>query len=180
MKPPLPQAVFLDRDGTLNHDRGYIRNPADMELIDGVKEAVDLLRAHGVLLFLFTNQSSIGRGWATKEEVEACNRMLLQLLDWEEGFTATCVAPEAPDQPGLYRKPSPRFILEMVERHRLDPERVWMVGDKVSDILAGDGAGVCPVLIDSDGQTAARAQDLPDRITVVRSLHQWVTRVLCL
>jgi len=180
MKTPLPQAVFLDRDGTLNHDRGYLNDPRQVQLIDGVKEAVEQLRESGVLLFLFTNQSAIGRGWASEEAVRACNQRLLELLDWDEGFTATCVAPETPEEPSRYRKPSPRFILEMMERHQLDPHRVWMVGDKVSDVLAGEWAGVGSVLIDPLGETATKADDLPPTTVVVRSLGEWVERVLCL
>jgi D-glycero-D-manno-heptose 1,7-bisphosphate phosphatase len=180
MKPLPPQAVFLDRDGTLNHDRGYLNDPAQVELIDGVKGAMDRLRGSGALLFLFTNQSAIERGWASEEAVRACNRRLLELLDWKEGFTATCIAPETPEQPSRYRKPSPRFILEMIERHQLDPERVWMVGDKASDILAGERAGVGSVLIDPRGETATQADHLPGATVVVRSLREWVDRVLCL
>jgi D-glycero-D-manno-heptose 1,7-bisphosphate phosphatase len=57
-------------------------------------------------------------------------------------FTDTCIAPEAPEQPQQYRKPSPRFILESIARHGLDPAQCWMVGDNKADVAAGQNAGI--------------------------------------
>jgi D-glycero-D-manno-heptose 1,7-bisphosphate phosphatase len=57
-------------------------------------------------------------------------------------FTATCIAPEAPDQPSFYRKPSPRFITESIATYALDPAQCWMIGDRDSDIMAGINAHI--------------------------------------
>ena len=140
---PAPRAVFLDRDGTLIRHVPYLRDPADVVLLPGVREAMARARAAGVMLFLFTNQSGVGRGMFTLAEVEACNARMIELLDLgPQPFTAMCVATEAPDDPPRYRKPSPRFIHEMLERPGLDCEAAWMLGDSPVDWEAGLNAGI--------------------------------------
>ena len=144
--PPLfqlPRAVFFDRDGTLIEHIPYLHDPAGVVLLPGVREAVAGLRAAGVKLFLFTNQSGIGRGMFPLAAAEGVNRRLEQMLDPAGAvFTSICIAPERPDQPSLYRKPSPRFILEMLAAQALVPEQAWMLGDSPVDWEAGRAAGV--------------------------------------
>jgi D-glycero-D-manno-heptose 1,7-bisphosphate phosphatase len=137
------KALFLDRDGTLIVDKVYLADPDGVELFPGVaaglRRAVDL----GYRLFLFTNQSGIGRGYYTRREADAVNARMEESLGLPAPvFVETCIAPEAPDQPQVYRKPSPRFILEAIERHGLDPAQCWMVGDSAADVQAGIAAGV--------------------------------------
>lgn len=139
----MAKALFLDRDGTIIHDRDYLADSAGVELIPGAAAALHRARELGYSLFLFTNQSGIGRGFHTIEDTHRCNARMEELLALPApAFVATCIAPEAPDQPSLYRKPSPRFILEMIAQHRLDPAQCWMVGDRESDIDAGLAAGI--------------------------------------
>ncbi len=136
-------ALFLDRDGTLIPDKDYLADPAQVELFPGVAGALRRARDLGYALFLFTNQSGIGRGYHTLADTHACNARMLELIGLgPDLFAGVCIAPEAPDQPSLYRKPSPRFILESVAAHRLDPARCWMVGDRESDLAAGLAAGI--------------------------------------
>jgi len=74
---------------------------------------------------------------------------MFELLDMRNGgFTEICVAPERPDEPSLYRKPSPRFISEMVGRYQLDRRQTWMIGDAQTDVEAGLAANVGAVLLD--------------------------------
>ena len=136
-------ALFLDRDGTLILDRDYLADPAGVELVPGVAAALRRARELGYLLFLFTNQSGIGRGYHTLADTHRCNARMEELIGLPPPlFTGVCIAPEAPDQPSLYRKPSPRFIHEMIAAHRLDPAKCWMVGDRESDLDAGLNAGI--------------------------------------
>jgi|GEM_PF-92137 len=143
-----PLAIFLDRDGTLILDRNYLSDPAGVELIPGVAEVLrDALRA-GCLLFLFSNQSGVGRGYFTLDQVHAVNRRMEELLNLPPpGFSGIGLAPEAPWKPVVYRKPSPRFILEMIEQHGLDPQRCLMIGDGECDALAGLNAGINAALV---------------------------------
>lgn len=139
----MSKALFLDRDGTLIIDKVYLADPAGVELIPGTREALHRVRGLGYHLFLFTNQSGIGRGLHTIEDTYRVNARLEQLLGLPAPvFEAVCIAPEAPGQPQVYRKPSPRFILEQVAQHQLDPAQCWMVGDSAADIGAGIAARI--------------------------------------
>ena len=127
----MKKALFLDRDGTLIIDKHYLADPAGVELIPGVITGLQRARELGFLLFLFTNQSGIGRGYHTLADAEACNRRMLELLGLgDELFTDICIAPESSDQPVEFRKPSPRFIHDSMTMHALDPAQFWMVGDR--------------------------------------------------
>ena len=137
------RALFLDRDGTIILDKDYLADPAGVEVIPGVPAALRRVQSLGYLLFLFTNQSGIGRGFHTLDDALRVNERMEELLGLPRPiFTEICIAPEAPGQPSLYRKPSPRFIHEMLAKHRLDPAHCWMVGDRESDIAAGIAAGL--------------------------------------
>jgi len=141
-RPPL-HALFLDRDGTLIEHVPYLRDPADVALLPGVREALAAALAAGVKLFLFTNQSGVGRGMFTLAEVEACNERVVELLGLgPEPFTAICIAPETPDEPPRYRKPSPRFIHEMLHLHGIAARAAWMLGDSPVDWEAAINAGI--------------------------------------
>lgn len=139
----MSKALFLDRDGTLMLDKNYLFDPAGVELIPGVADALRRARSLGYKLFLFTNQSGVGRGMYTLDDVRRCNVRLEELLGLPRPiFDDVCIATESSDQVSQYRKPSPRFILESISRHGLDPEQCWMVGDREADIEAGLNAKI--------------------------------------
>lgn len=142
------KALFLDRDGTIIFDKDYLADPAGVELIPGAASALHQARALGYRLFILTNQSGIGRGYHTLEDTLRCNTRMEELLGLPApAFDGICIAPEAPDQPSLYRKPSPRYIHDMIAQHRLDPRHCWMIGDRESDLQAGLNAGVNAVAV---------------------------------
>jgi D-glycero-D-manno-heptose 1,7-bisphosphate phosphatase len=143
-----PRALFLDRDGTLIFDEGYLADPRRVRLLPGVKEALHYFKSRHCLLFLFSNQSGIGRGYFTLAQAQACNQRLMELLELgNDPFASICLAPEIDDRPGGYRKPSPRFILESLKIFSLDAPHCWMVGDKLSDVEAGLAARIPSVLL---------------------------------
>ena len=150
------RALFLDRDDTLVRDAGYMSRPEQIELLPGVAEALRDARAAGFRLYLVTNQSGIGRGYYTMADALACNRRLEELLGI--GFDGVCIAPERPDEPSRYRKPSPAYLLERIAEDGLDPDACRMVGDKVSDLECGLAAGVRAALV-SRGSTGAPRED---------------------
>lgn len=155
------KALFLDRDGTLIVDKAYLADPAGVELIPGVREGLARARALGYKLFLFSNQSGIGRGYFTLDDAHRCNARMEELLALGPGlFADVCLPPEVPEQPSLYRKPSPRFILESIARHGLDPRHCHMVGDRETDVRAGLNAGIRAVGICTGQYDAARWQAL--------------------
>jgi D-glycero-D-manno-heptose 1,7-bisphosphate phosphatase len=146
----MQKAIFLDRDGTLNVDFDYISDPEQIQLIEGVPEALRVLREQKYALFLLTNQSGIHRGYLTWEQWARCQQRLLEQIGLgPDLFREICVAPERPDEPSRYRKPSPRFILEMIEKYHLSAYDCYMVGDKESDIMAGINAGIQSVWVET-------------------------------
>lgn len=164
-------ALFLDRDGTLILDQHYLADPAGVELLPGVPEALRRARALGYDLFLFTNQSGIGRGLYTLDDALRCNARMEELIGLPTPlFTDVCIAPEAPDQPQQYRKPSPRFILESIARHGLDPAQCWMVGDNTADMHAGQSAGVRLAAVCTGKHTAEKWRTL-----AIPNLHVFST-----
>jgi D-glycero-D-manno-heptose 1,7-bisphosphate phosphatase len=139
----MSRALFLDRDGTLIIDKVYLADPAGVELFPGVAAALGRARALGYKLFLFTNQSGIGRGLHTLEDTHLVNTRMEEMLGLPRPvFDAVCIAPEWPATPGGYRKPSPRFIVETLAAHALNPAQCWMVGDSAADIGAGLAARI--------------------------------------
>ena len=139
----MKRALFLDRDGTLILDKVYLADPDGVELIPGVVEGLKKARALGYGLFLFTNQSGIGRGYHSIEDTHRVNARMEELIGLGRPlFDGICIAPEAPGQPSAYRKPSPRFIQEKLAEHGLDPAQCWMVGDSKADIGAALAAGI--------------------------------------
>jgi D-glycero-D-manno-heptose 1,7-bisphosphate phosphatase len=139
----MTKALFIDRDGTLIVDKVYLSDPSGVELIPGAVDGLRRARGLGFLLFLFTNQSGIGRGLHTLEDTLRVNARMEEMTGLPSPvFDGTCIAPEGPGQPSLYRKPSPRFILETVAEHALDAAECWMVGDSAADIEAALASGI--------------------------------------
>ena len=174
-----PQAIFLDRDGTLIENRHYLSTPEGVALLPGVQEALRRARDRRVKLFLFTNQSGVGRGYFTLADVEAVNRRMIDLLGLgDDLFARICVAPEGPDETPQYRKPSPRFIEEMLALHGIAAPAAWMVGDSPVDWEAGLAAGVQVAGIVRDpAAEVAREQRLRLGVATYGSVLDWAEAV---
>ncbi len=144
----MKRAMFLDRDGTLIPDYDYLDDPEVIEVSPGVSDALRSATDLGYSLFLFSNQSGVGRGYFSLETVHACNRRMLDLMKLpKDFFTEVCLATEHPEEEPVYRKPSPRFILEMAAKHDLDLGLSYMVGDKMSDLETAANAGTGGALV---------------------------------
>ncbi|TVR49446.1 MAG: HAD-IIIA family hydrolase [Puniceicoccaceae bacterium] len=141
-------ALFIDRDGTLIEDRNYLGDPDEVALLPGVAKALARARALGYRLYLFTNQSGVGRGYFTLGDVHAVNRRMEELLGLSPPvFDAIGIAPEHPDDPPVYRKPSPRFIFEHIAADNLDPAHCYMIGDSPADWQAALNAQIHPIAL---------------------------------
>jgi len=137
------RAVFLDRDGTINVDRHYLSDPAQLELIPGVPGALRRLADAGFLLFIVTNQSGIGRGYYTLTDMqEVHERLCAELAVAGVRFARIYFAPEAPEAPSRGRKPSPQFLFDARDEFGVDLAQSYMVGDKLIDVQCGQNAGV--------------------------------------
>ncbi|MEA3212014.1 MAG: D-glycero-D-manno-heptose 1,7-bisphosphate phosphatase [Chthoniobacter sp.] len=146
MDPLLSPAVFLDRDGTLMEDTGYVSDPAHVRIYPGTAAALAALKARGFKNVIVTNQSGIARGYFTEAAYHAVHARLLELLG-PGLIDAACFCADHPDQASSRRKPEPGMILEAAQELGLDLSRSWMVGDRAGDIAAGQRAGVRPILV---------------------------------
>ena len=147
MKRP---AVFLDRDGVLNEDTGYVFDPQKLKWIEGAREAVKAINDAGYLAFVVTNQSGVGRGLYDEADV-------LTLHAWMADQLAKAGAriddfEYCPDHPeatveryrrtNVRRKPGPGMIVDLVARHNVDISGSILIGDKESDLEAARAAGI--------------------------------------
>jgi len=144
-------AAFLDRDGVINVDHGYVSSPEEFEFLPGAPEALGQLQAAGYLICIVSNQSGIGRGLYTETDLLALNQYIAGCLMDMVGVRVAAFY-HCPHHPtaarGAFlkqcecRKPSPGMILQAISEHNIDPARSILVGDKASDIDAGRAAGV--------------------------------------
>jgi len=141
------KCVFLDRDGVLNEERGeYTYKTEDFNLIQGVKEALQLLKAHHYLLVVVTNQAGISKGLYTKQDMEACHQKLQK-----EVYNLINAIYYAPLHPvvshSLARKPDSLMLERAIARYNIDPHQSWIVGDRLRDLEAGQKVGVKGILV---------------------------------
>ncbi len=159
------RAVFLDRDGTLIEEKHYLSRPEDVVVFPGAGAALHRLQVVGFKLFIVSNQSGVGRGYFTLEDVARVNERVCAELG-REGvrFEHIYIAPEAPDQPSRGRKPSPQFLLDAREAFGIDLSRSYLVGDKVIDLECGWNARVKRALLVRTGYGAEVERSTPERL----------------
>ena len=151
--PQKNKAVFLDRDGVLNHEMGdYIRRIEDFEVLDNFA-ALKELQDRGYLLIVATNQGGLAKGWYSEEELGKMHQKLRD--DYSAHgveFTDFFYCPHHPDLTGDCdcRKPKPGLLVKGIEKYNIDPARSYFIGDRERDVVAGTAAGVKGILIDSD------------------------------
>jgi D-glycero-D-manno-heptose 1,7-bisphosphate phosphatase len=137
------RAIFLDRDGTLMEEKVYLHRPEDVTVFPGAVGALRELQMAGFKLFIVSNQSGVGRGYFTLDDVDRVNaRLIAELASEGARFEKIYVAPEAPDQPSRARKPSPQFLLDARDEFGIRLEESYMIGDKLIDLECGWNAGV--------------------------------------
>jgi D-glycero-D-manno-heptose 1,7-bisphosphate phosphatase len=137
--------VFLDRDGTLIHDAGYLKDPAGVFVLPRVPEA--LAQLSDFALVIASNQSGVGRGLFSRADLERVHRRVIEALPVP--FAGAFYCPHAPDELCACRKPKPGLLFEARDVLNLDLSRSFMIGDRESDVDAGLAAGCRPVLLDS-------------------------------
>jgi D-glycero-D-manno-heptose 1,7-bisphosphate phosphatase len=165
------KAVLFDRDGTLVHDVPYNGDPERVRPVDGAREALDLLRAHGIRTGVVTNQSGVARGLLTDADVRAVNHRVDELLG---PFDVWAVCPHGPDDGCHCRKPEPGMILWAVGRICTHPAEAVVIGDIGADLEAARRAGAHGILVPNEAtrpaETAAAEHLAPDLLTAVRAV----------
>ncbi|HEU4451423.1 MAG TPA: HAD family hydrolase [Longimicrobium sp.] len=155
------RAVFLDRDGTLIHDRHYLRDPAGVELLPGAARAVAGLASAGFFVVLATNQSGIGRGYFSEQDYLAVHARLVELLAAEGArLDASYHCPDAEDSadPDAERKPGAGMFLRAAREHGLDLAASVWIGDRVRDVAAAARFGGRAILVRSAQSEVAEAE----------------------
>jgi D-glycero-D-manno-heptose 1,7-bisphosphate phosphatase len=142
------KAVFLDRDGIINEDFGYVGKIEDFKFRDGIFEVLRNLEEKGYLLFIVTNQSGIGREYYTEEDFFDVMKYAKSELKKENiNLKDFAYCPHTPNDSCDCRKPNPGMILDLANKYNINLKESWMVGDKQSDVEAGKNAGVNTLLI---------------------------------
>ncbi len=148
------QAVFLDRDGTINVEKEYLFRPEDFEFTPGAVEAIKILNHAGYLVIVVTNQSGVARGYYKESDVLHLHKYIDNLLNARGArVDSWYYCPHHPNGINPYnvicncRKPMPGMLLQAAAEHSIQLSKSWMVGDKIADIEAGMAAGCRPLLV---------------------------------
>ena len=162
--PQLRRAVFLDRDGVLVDDQGFLLRTEQICLLDGVPAALQKLKAAGMFLAVVSNQAAVARGLIDESELLNLNRVIVDRIQLAGGprLDAVYYCPHHPE--GTLpeyrvacscRKPRPGMLLQAAAEHGLDLQASFLVGDRLSDISAGRAAGCRTVLVTCGRHDAA-------------------------
>lgn len=150
------RAVFLDRDGTINVEKDYLYQAKDFEFIPGAPEAIRLLNQAGILVIIVTNQSGVARGYYSEDDVENLHRHIVSELEqYGAHVDAWFFCPHHPSGRGSYalqcncRKPLPGMLEEAAKLYEINLEDSTMIGDKMTDITAGQNAGCRTILVNT-------------------------------
>jgi len=169
------RAVFLDRDGVLNRTTvadGVPHPPptaAELQVLPGVAEGLELLAAEGLLRIVVTNQPDVARGTQSREAVEAINGRLMQELPLNAIFTCYHQDADGCD----CRKPRAGLLARAADAHGVDLARSFMIGDRWSDVAAGQAAGCTTFLLEMPYSQSHRCRpdfQAPDLLHAVRRI----------
>jgi D-glycero-D-manno-heptose 1,7-bisphosphate phosphatase len=147
------KALFLDRDGVINVDYGYVYQIEKFDFVAGIFDFIKFFQDRNYLIFIITNQSGIARGYYTENDFQNISKYLIDKFS-EQNITINKIyhCPCHPDFSNecLCRKPFPKMILDAQKEFNVDLEKSLLVGDKISDIQAGQNAGILNNFLLSD------------------------------
>ena len=174
----LPDAVFLDRDGTIMEDAHYIKSPDQVRLLPGAAKAVKRINDAGIPAIIVTNQSGIARGIFTVKDYEAVKARFEKLLAAAGAHVdASYYCPHHPDTTGVCscRKPGTKMFEDAMRDFRLDPGNVAYIGDRWRDIVAAKKLGGRGIMVSSAVTTDEdRRLAQEDRFETVPSITEAV------
>lgn len=152
-------AVFLDRDGVIIENRdAYVRTWADVAFIPGALAALAKFSLMPYKIIIVTNQSAVGRGIILRATADEINRRVVEEIEKFGGrVDGVFICPHAPQDNCNCRKPLPGLIFQAAEVHKIDLNHSVMVGDAISDLLAGQNAGIRRTYLVKTGRGAAQS-----------------------
>ncbi|MBN9128058.1 MAG: HAD-IIIA family hydrolase [Paenarthrobacter ureafaciens] len=182
---PSMQVAFLDRDGVIIKNRSdYVLDESDVEVLPHAVEAVSWLGRNGYGIILVTNQSAVGRGVLTRSKVlDIDAHVVAQFGPARDVFLATYLCPHAPGARCICRKPMPTMIEHAIITFGAQPTKSFLIGDALTDIEAGDRAGLATGMVlsgrggtsDIQGLDRFRSKAYSDVFAAAKALHATVT-----
>ena len=146
------KVVFLDRDGVINKEVGYLHKIIDFRFIDGVFNACEHFQSLGYKLVIVTNQSGIGRGYYQEEEFHKLTQwMLLEFHNQDIDILDVFHCPHIPELFCKCRKPQPGMLIDARDKYNINMSQSWMIGDKESDVDAAISAGISNTILVKSG-----------------------------
>lgn len=169
-------AAFLDRDGTINRDAGYVDDPADVQILPGSAEAIALLNARSIPVVVVTNQSGVGRGLYSEADFDAVQAEIERQLALRScALDAVYRCLHGPSEGCDCRKPALGLYRRAAREHGIELGRSLYVGDKISDVLPAVKLGGTGYLL----RTGAEVEvDVPEGVHVADDLLTAVRRAL--
>ena len=170
--------MFLDRDGTIVVDPGYLSDPGMVRLFPGAGAAIARLNTAGLPVIVVTNQSGIARGKLTETDYRLVARRVDQLLaPFGATIDATYFCPHLPGPCGC-RKPGLALFEQAILEHRLDPAQSWWVGDKLSDLLPAAAWGGRGLLVETGEGPSYHAEAIANGFAVTPDLAAAVDQIV--
>lgn len=177
---PTRRFVLLDRDGTLNVERDYLSDPAQLDLIAGVGPALARLRALGFGLVVLTNQSGVARGYFDLDTVARVHERLAAMLAAEGvALDGLYFCPHGPEDGCACRKPRPGMVERAAADLGFDPGQSFMIGDSPVDIALGRAVGAIPLLVRTGWGRRTEAEGKCDPAAILDDLPAavaWIER----
>ncbi len=157
----MTRLALLDRDGTINAERHYLRDPDELELLPGAVEGIRLLRESGFRVVVVTNQSAIGRGMLDWPALERIHERLGALLSAQGAWLdAIYVCPHRPEDGCDCRKPAPGLAERAAREFEAELRHAVVIGDKPCDVQFGKAIGATTILVQT-GYGAAYSSEEP-------------------
>ena len=146
------KVFFIDRDGVINKEIGYLHDIDKFEFIDGVLETFEYILSRNYDIIVVTNQSGIGRGFYSEENFLELNKWMVNFLN-SKGIDILDVfyCPHSPEDNCSCRKPKPGMFLDAKEKFNIEMDKSWSVGDKETDITAATDAGISNTILVKSG-----------------------------
>lgn len=173
----MKKVVFLDRDGTINIEKSYLHKWEDFEFEKNAIEGLKKLKNLGYEFIVVTNQSGIGRGYYTEEDlISLNNQMVKKLKEYDIEILECFYCPHHPEK-GIEkykvqcncRKPNPGMLLEGIKKYNVDINNSYMIGDKKGDLEAGKKAGLKSILV-LTGYGKNTVKDIQDNYLIANDL----------
>jgi len=146
------KVFFVDRDGVINKEIGYLHDIDKFEFIDGVLEAFEYILSRNYDIIVVTNQSGIGRGFYSEDNFLELNKWMVNFLK-SKGINILDVfyCPHSPEDDCNCRKPKPGMFLDAKKKFNIEMDKSWSIGDKETDIMAATYAGISNTILVKSG-----------------------------